>query len=113
MPYTLSQDDLSELLASLCGHYRFEVAGGRVRAIARDLPGTAVAVVCPPRNGVMMVMYDLRKPDAMGHLRDLIREWWTSTVEPVAFPDGTVEMMARILPQVDLRPRDVAIMATV
>lgn len=108
---SFTHEHLAELLGALSGHYHSNLCDGRVRSVARDLPGAAVAVVCPPVNGVILVICDLRKPDAMAHLRDLLREWWTSCSEPILFPDGTIELSARALPLVDHRPKHVSMVA--
>ena len=106
MPHHFTSNEFGELMSALCGQYSFEIGDGRIRALARHLPGDAVAVICPPRNGVLIVIYDLRKPNAMGHLRDLLREWWRSALEPTAYPDGTIGLAPRELPPTDLRPRE-------
>jgi hypothetical protein len=103
----LTPDHLAELIAALSGQYRFQLCGGRIHAVVHELPGTAVASISTMPDGTLLVIYDLRKPDAMAHLRDLLRQWWTSTVEPVAYPDGSVELQSRALPRVDLLCVDV------
>lgn len=100
----LTIEHLIELLTLLSGRYTINACGGKVRLVARDLPGDAVAVLTPPVRGIMLLIYDLSKPDAIGHARDLLAEHWSSVVEPVAWPDGTVELVQRQVPACDRRP---------
>lgn len=104
MPHGLTMPEMAQLMTAFSGQYRFDLFGGRVRCLARDLPGDAVAAICPPRDNIMLIIYDLRKPDAPGHVRQLLREYWESKGEPVAFPDGTVEIVQRAMPRVDRGP---------
>lgn len=108
-----THDHVSELLSALGGLYRARLCDGLVHTVSRDLPGDAVAAVCPTQDGKLLVVYDLRKPDALGHARDLVCQWWTSVVEPVAYPDGTVELMERPLPHVDVQPLECTVVALV
>lgn len=110
MAQHLSAEQIGDLLDALCGSYDVSFPFGELRLLSRSLPGKAVAAVLPDvGDGVLRVVYDTSKPNAFGHTQAMIREWWESYREPVAFPDGTVELLNRVLPEPGVGPVRVAL----
>lgn len=111
MPYTLNDRNIAELLSALCGSYEVVLACGKVRLLARRLPGNAVCVILPEApDGILRLVYDTAKPDCFGQTQALVRDWWESFAEPEVFPDGTVEMLRRVCPEVPEGPVQIAVM---
>ena len=104
MPHNLTHDDVAQTLAALCGNYTLDV-GRTVRTIGLSLPGKAVCAILPDLgDGITRIVYDLDKPHALAHTRAMLREWWASFREPVAYPDGTVELVRRVPPRTERGP---------
>lgn len=111
MPHTLSDAHLVELLTALCGSYDVDLAGGRMRLLSRTLPGGAVCAILPDAgDGVLRLVYDTSKPNAFQHAQAMVLEHWESFREPEVFPDGSVEMIARVCPPMPRGPVPVAVL---
>ena len=105
MSHALSSREIHALLSALCGNYDAELPGGRIKLLARSLGGKAVSAILPGiGDGVLRIAYDLNKPNAFAHAQAMIRDHWESYAEPVAFPDGTVEMLSRVCPEPEAGP---------
>jgi hypothetical protein len=96
----LTPEHLTDLLIALDSRFVVEFAGGAIRVIGRNLPNQAVCAILPPQpDGVLRLVYDPNKPNALEHTRTMLAEWWESFAEPVAFPDGTVELVRSPCPR--------------
>jgi hypothetical protein len=47
---------------------------------------------------VLRIVYDPNKPNALCHTSAMLAGWWESFAEPVAFPDGSVELVPQPCP---------------
>lgn len=111
MPYALSSDDVQSIMTALCGDYDFDIGRNKVRLLARSLPGGAVCSILPDLGDhVLRIVYDLSKPNAFRHAQAMVGEWWESFRQPVAFPDGSVEMLNLPCPRPDEGPVKVAVL---
>lgn len=92
---------LAELLAALDSRFVAQFAGGAIRVLGRDLSGTpAVCAILPPQpDNVLRIVYDPNKANALCHTQAMLREWWESFAEPVAFPDGSVDLVPAPCPR--------------
>lgn len=91
---TLHPEHLAEVLAALDSRFVAQFAGGAIRVLGRTLPGAAVCAILPGQpDQVLRVVYDPNKPNALSHTRAMLEQWWESYAEPVAFPDGSVELV--------------------
>lgn len=98
MPHNLTHDDLEHAFAALTGEYTIDV--GPIRLIGASLPGKVVCAILPPLgDGIVRVVHDLDKPNAVAHTRAMLKDWWESYSVPVAFPDGTVELVRQACPR--------------
>jgi len=94
MPYELTSKNVQAVLTTLCGSYDVDIEGCRIRLLTRWLPGDAVCSILPDLgDGILRIIYDTGKPNAFRHAQQMVREWWEGIREPVAFPDGSVEML--------------------
>src|SRR5690242_16237538 len=94
MRSVIRAEHLTDLLTALDSRFVAQFADGAIRVLGRDLPGPAVCAILPSlRDGVLRIVYDPNKPNALRHTRDMIQDWWESFAEPVAFPDGSVELV--------------------
>lgn len=101
----LTYSQVGELLDALCGSYDVDLPCGRVRLLARFLPGKAVSAILPDLgDGLLRLVYDTSKPNAFQHTQAMIREWWQSFRDPEVFPDGTVELVERVVPEPRVGP---------
>lgn len=113
MSYTLSPLVVQEILRTFCGTYDVDLQGGRVRLLGRSLPGKAVCAILPDAgDGVLRLVYDANKPNAFAHAQAMVREWWLSDLEPIVFPDGSVELINRPCPELEPGPVCIAIIPT-
>lgn len=104
----MTQEDIERTLVALCGRYTLNVSES-VRIIGASLPGNAVCAILPPLgDGVMRLVYDEHKPHALAHSSAMLQEWWESYAEPVAFPDGSVELIPRPIPPLPRGPVDLS-----
>lgn len=111
MPYQLTSQTVQAILTTLCGSYDVELEGCKVRLLARALDGDAVCSILPDiGDGVLRIVYDLAKPNAFKHTQQMVREWWATLKEPVAFPDGSVEMLNLPCPRPGEGPIRVAVL---
>lgn len=114
MPYHLDLGAVQAIVSALCGSYdvELEAVGARVRILARALPGTAVCAILPDLgDGVLRIVYDLAKPNASRHTQFMIKEWWEALRQPVAFPDGSVEMLTLPCPRAGEGPVRVRVLS--
>lgn len=95
MRASLHAEHLAELLTALDSRFVAQFAGGAIRVLGRDLSNTpAVCAILPAQpDNVLRVVYDPNKANALSHTRAMLQEWWESFAEPVAFPDGSVELV--------------------
>jgi hypothetical protein len=92
---SLAPEHLTELLAALDSRFVVQFAGGAIRVLGRSLPDNTVCAILPALpDGVLRIVYDPNKPNALCHTRAMLEEWWESYAEPVAFPDGSVELVS-------------------
>ena len=111
MPFDLSAEDVQSLLTALCGSYDVNIGSGRVRLLARALPGGAVCSILPDiGDGILRLVYDVAKPNSFQHVQSMVRDWWESFREPVAFPDGSVEFLQLPCPRAGEGPVRIAIL---
>lgn len=101
MRASLHPEHLAELLAALDSRFVVQFANGAVRVLGRDLGDTpAVCAILPAQpDNILRMVYDPNKPNALCHMRAMIEEWWESFAEPVAFPDGSVELVQAPCPR--------------
>lgn len=93
MRSTLRPEDLTDLLTTLDSRFVAEFANGAVLLLGRDLDGAVCALVPDLGDGVLRIVYDPNQPNALLHVQTMMAQWWESYAEPVAFPDGTVELI--------------------
>lgn len=99
---TIGPDELTQLLAMLCGRYLVDGPNGRVRLIVDRLPGDAVSAILPALpDGKVRVVLDTSKPNAYAHGRAMLREWWESYLQAEVTPDGHVEIVRQRAPVED------------
>ena len=100
MRSSLKPAHLAEVLTALDSRFVAQFAGGAIRVLSRSLPGPAVCAILPalPDN-VLRIVFDANKPNALCHTRVMLKEWWESYAEPVAFPDGSVELVRPPCPE--------------
>jgi len=111
MPYALNSDDVQAVLTALCGSYDTQVGNCKIRLLARWLPAGAVCSILPDLgDGILRIVYDLSKPNAFRHAQAMVGEWWESLRQPVAFPDGTVEMLNLPSPRPDEGPVRISVL---
>ena len=105
---------IQAVLTALCGSYDVELDAMefKVRLLARMLPGGAVCSILPDLgDGVLRIVYDVSKPNAFMHTQAMIRQWWEHLRQPVAFPDGTVEMLSLPCPRAGDGPVRIRVLA--
>jgi hypothetical protein len=111
MPFDLTVEDVQSILTTLCGSYDVDLGFGRIRLLARALPGGAVCSILPDLgDGVLRLVYDIAKPNSFQHVQSMVRDWWGSFQEPVAFPDGSVELVQLPCPRAGEGPIRIAIL---
>lgn len=94
MRSSLAPEHMSDLLTALDSRFVAQFAGGAIRLLGRTLPDDAVCAILPAQpDNVLRVVYDPNKPNALCHTRAMLEQWWESFAEPVAFPDGSVELV--------------------
>lgn len=94
MRSSLAPEHLAEVLTALDSRFVAQFAGGAIRVLSRSLPGKAVCAILPEQpDNVLRIVFDANKPNALCHTRAMLEEWWESYAEPVAFPDGSVELV--------------------
>lgn len=99
-PFELSAESVQALLTTLCGEYDVDFGCGTVRLLGRSLPGNAVCSILPDiGDGVLRLVYDVSKPNVFQHMQEMVRAWWADFREPVAFPDGSVELLSLPCPR--------------
>lgn len=91
----LDPDNLAQLLAALDARFVVLFSSGAIRVLGGDLSDTpAVCAILPTQpDGVLRIVYDPNKTNALAHTRAMLAEWWESYAEPEVFPDGTVEFL--------------------
>lgn len=101
MRASLAPEHLAELLTALDSRFVAQFAGGTIRVLGRDLSDVpAVCAILPAQpDGILRIVYDPNKPNALCHTRAMLEAWWESFAEPVAFPDGSVELVAMPCPR--------------
>lgn len=96
---SLTSDRLGAILTALDSRFVAQFANGAIRLLGRSLPGEAVCAILPDQgDGVLRMVYDPNKPNAACHTGAMLREWWESYRVPVAFPDGSVELLPQSCP---------------
>jgi hypothetical protein len=111
MSFNLTVEDVQSILTTLCGSYDVDLGFGRIRLLARPLPGVAVCSILPDLgDGVLRLVYDIAKPNSFAHVQSMVREWWESFQEPVAFPDGSVELLRLPCPRAGEGPIRIAVL---
>lgn len=95
MRSSLPPEHFAELLAALDSRFVALFAGGAIRLLGRDMGDTpAVCAILPAQpDNILRVVYDPNKANALSHTQAMLQEWWESFLEPVAFPDGSVELI--------------------
>jgi hypothetical protein len=58
----------------------------------------------------LSLVYDIAKPNSFQHVQSMVREWWSSFQEPVAFPDGSVELLQLPCPRAGEGPIRIAVL---
>lgn len=90
MPHNLPVEQMQALLTTLSATFAADI-GPQVRLIGATLPGKAVcAILSTVGDGVMRVVYDPNKQNAMAHTYAMLQGWWERS-QPDPCPPAQTE----------------------